>query len=94
MIEHISKNLNLVLLGGGGVGKSFMIKKLKEKFKIISTASTGTASVNIDGCTIDSLFKLNQNKKTLLSYDEVDKKYSLQNNEFEENELAKKWDNY
>ena len=42
----------IIITGGAGVGKYYMIKKLNEKYKIINTASTGTAAININGVTI------------------------------------------
>ena len=65
VLENIKKGKHIIILGGGGVGKSFLIKQVKDKIKMIYTASTGTAAVNINGCTIDSLLKLNQNKKNV-----------------------------
>ena len=43
-----------------------MIKKLNEKYKIINTASTGTAAININGVTIHNLLRIFQNEKMLL----------------------------
>ena len=43
--------------------KSFMIKKLNEEYKIINTASTGTAAININGVTIHNLLRIFQNEK-------------------------------
>ena len=45
-----------------------MIKTLNEQFNIINTASTGVASVNIEGCTIHQLFKLNHKKECLINF--------------------------
>ena len=46
----------MVLQGEGGVGKSFLIKKLKEelKEKLLITSPTGAASHNIKGYTLHS----------------------------------------
>ena len=57
-----------------------MIKILNEKYKIINTASTGTAAMNINGVTIHNLLRIFQNEKMLLKYDKNDKKYPLNNN--------------
>ena len=46
-------------------GKYYMIKKLNEKNKIINTASTGTAAININGVTIHNLLRIFQNKKVI-----------------------------
>ena len=40
-----------------------MIKILNEKYKIINTASTGTAAININGVTIHNLLRIFQNEK-------------------------------
>ena len=50
-----------------------MIKILNEKYKIINTASTGTAAMNINGVTIHNLLRIFQNEKMLLKYDKSDK---------------------
>ena len=50
-----------------------MIKILNEKYKIINTASTGTAAININGVTIHNLLRIFQNEKMLLKYDKSDK---------------------
>ena len=71
---------NIIITGGCGVGKSYVIKKLNEKYKIINTASTGTASINANGVTIHNLLRIFQNEKMLLKYDKNDKKYPLNNN--------------
>ena len=56
---------NIIITGGGGVGKSYMIKKLNEKYKIINTASTGTAAININGVTIHNLLRLFQDENAI-----------------------------
>ena len=55
---------NIIITGGGGVGKSYMIKILNEKYKIINTASTGTAAININGVTVHNLLQIFQNEKS------------------------------
>lgn len=46
---------NILLTGGGGVGKSHLIRFLAKYIPdLVLTASTGIAGVNIDGDTIDS----------------------------------------
>ena len=48
-VDNAIKNgKNIIITGGGGVGKYYMFKKLNEKYKIINTASTGTAAININ----------------------------------------------
>ena len=53
---------NIIITGGGGVGKSYTIKK----YKIINTASTGTAAININGVTIHNLLRIFQNEKNVI----------------------------
>ena len=43
-----------------------MIKKLNENYKIINTASTGTAAININGCTIHNFLRIFQNEKNVI----------------------------
>jgi hypothetical protein len=52
---------NLLILGSGGVGKSYLIEKIfKDEFRdsAFFTATTGIAAVNIEGQTVHSLFNL------------------------------------
>jgi ATP-dependent DNA helicase PIF1 len=63
-----TKNKSLFITGGAGTGKSFIIKKIIQEFKkmelnILITASTGTASYNINGCTIHRALGLNHTPK-------------------------------
>ena len=51
VVEAIKNKKNIIITGGGGVGKSYMIKKLNEKYKI-NAASIGTAAININGVII------------------------------------------
>ena len=48
VVKATENEKNIIITGGGGVGKSYMIKKLDENYKIINTASTGTAAININ----------------------------------------------
>ena len=84
VVENMNtKKMNILLLGGGGVGKTYMIKKLNEQYNIINTASTGVASVNIEGCTIHQLLKLNHKKECLIKFNNEKNKYMLSNELFE-----------
>ena len=57
-----------------------MIKKFKsEKYKIINTASTGTAAINIYGVAIHNLLRLFQDEKMLQKYNRDLNKYYLSN---------------
>ena len=73
------RKIYILLLGGGGVGKTYMIKKLNEQYNIINTASTGVASVNIEGCTIHQLFKLNHKKECLIKFSNEKKMFCQMN---------------
>ena len=59
--EAIKSGYNLVFVtGGAGTGKSTMIRWLLEQYdgKVLLTAPTGIAAINIDGKTIHSLCQL------------------------------------
>ncbi|WP_458699469.1 ATP-dependent RecD-like DNA helicase [Sulfurospirillum sp. 1307] len=58
--EHL-KTKNLLLTGGGGVGKSYLTTKLIESYKkegkqVVVLGSTGVSAVNVGGYTIHSFF--------------------------------------
>lgn len=62
------KRESLFITGGAGTGKSYIIKRIiKEleriKLNISVTASTGTASYNINGCTVHSALGLKHDPK-------------------------------
>lgn len=49
----VCQKRNLFITGGGGVGKSYYLNKLKEDFpEMVMTATTGISSININGETI------------------------------------------
>ena len=50
----ILEDRNVFITGGGGVGKSYLIKQLSEELPLVITASTGIAAVNIGGQTLHS----------------------------------------
>ena len=75
----MNKKYHILISGGQGVGKAYMVRKLDQLYKIIKTASTGTASVNINGCTIDSLLCLHTKKSCLTYYDGKTKTVKLNN---------------
>ena len=64
MIERVISNIesgrNTLLTGEGGTGKSYIVHKLKEKYKerMAITATTGIAAMNIGGCTIHSFSRM------------------------------------
>jgi ATP-dependent exoDNAse (exonuclease V) alpha subunit len=56
IIKKIDNGINVLLTGPAGTGKSTIVKALKEhyKWKLVVTATTGVAALNINGCTIHS----------------------------------------
>lgn len=54
IIDMIKQGENLFITGYAGTGKSYILNKLKNKFKIDVTSTTGLAAVNIQGQTIHS----------------------------------------
>lgn len=52
--DLIKRGENLFITGYAGTGKSYILNKLKKKFKIDVTSTTGLAAVNIQGQTIHS----------------------------------------
>ena len=66
MLLIICYKKHICIYGSAGVGKSFLINKLKEQFKIITSARTGVAADNVNGSTIDLLLHLNQQENMLL----------------------------
>lgn len=54
IIDLINKGENIFITGYAGTGKSYILKKLKNMFKIDVTSTTGLAAVNVQGQTIHS----------------------------------------
>lgn len=52
--ELIKQGENIFITGYAGTGKSYILNKLKKKFKIDVTSTTGLAAVNVQGQTIHS----------------------------------------
>lgn len=52
--DMIKRGENLFITGYAGTGKSYILNKLKKKFKIDVTSTTGLAAVNVQGQTIHS----------------------------------------
>lgn len=62
IITLLNKYNNIILLGAGGVGKSYNINKIVKKYEeegknVKVTAPTGISAINIGGVTINSLLK-------------------------------------
>lgn len=56
----------MLITGGGGVGKSHLIRMMKEQMPyMVLCASTGIAGINIKGQTFDSFFGFNKQTRTL-----------------------------
>jgi len=56
-LKLVEKGNNILITGGAGTGKSFLLNYIRKNFKeknIAITASTGIAAVNISGSTIHS----------------------------------------
>ena len=52
--ELVKKGENIFITGYAGTGKSYILNKLKKRFKIDVTSTTGLAAVNVQGQTIHS----------------------------------------
>lgn len=69
VFELIQNKKHILISGAGGTGKTYFIQQLKHRLethtrrRITLTASTGIASVNINGITFHSAFGLNPNKE-------------------------------
>jgi ATP-dependent exoDNAse (exonuclease V) alpha subunit len=64
---------NMLMLGGGGVGKSHLIRFLASHIpELVLTASTGIAAINIEGQTLDSLMGFNRGTNTPLQARRMD----------------------
>lgn len=57
VFEALRKGENIFITGGAGVGKSYLSRKIKEKYEdMVMLASTGIAALNIGGSTVHSFF--------------------------------------
>lgn len=64
---------NLLISGGGGVGKSHLIRVLAKFIPdLVLTASTGIAAINIEGQTLDSLMGFNKYIRTMAEAAQMD----------------------
>lgn len=53
--ELINQKRNVFITGGGGVGKSYILKELKKIYpEMVITSTTGVSALNVDGQTIHS----------------------------------------
>jgi GTPase SAR1 family protein len=60
-LKKMLENQNVLLTGGGGVGKSYLTSQLKTELKkegkqVVVLGSTGVSAVNVNGQTIHSFF--------------------------------------
>lgn len=70
---------NMVITGGGGVGKSHLIRKLKDHMPhMVLCASTGIAGVNISGQTLDSFMGFNKRTRTVADARRIEDKRILE----------------
>jgi len=59
IIEAVKQRKNILITGGGGVGKTYLNNKIKQLFShVYMTATTGIAAMHIGGVTIHNLFCL------------------------------------
>ena len=67
IVKLINSGKNIFVTGSAGTGKSFILNKLKEKYKkrLELTSTTGISAVNIKGITIHSWAGVGICKKTL-----------------------------
>lgn len=82
IIKLVKKGENLFITGHAGTGKSYILNKLKEKFKKMTiTSTTGIAAVNVKGQTIHSFCGIGACKKPIeLIIEELStKKVSIRN---------------
>ena len=93
LIQHkengnIQPNLNIILKGSAGTGKSFLIDVLKHvlKEKVLVTATTGVAAFNVKGRTIHKVIKLpcSPDETKVVTVDEL--------NSFAKRDFQEKWE--
>lgn len=63
-----------VLTGAAGTGKSTIIKYLRDEHRVMVCATTGKAAMNINGCTVDSLFHFSRDTWRFRSMEGLDKR--------------------
>jgi ATP-dependent exoDNAse (exonuclease V) alpha subunit len=67
VVNNVLNGLNIFLTGPPGTGKSYVLKEIIYKYKLLKkknifiTATTGCAAVNINGITLHSLFGIKPN---------------------------------
>ena len=66
-IELIETGKNIFITGGGGVGKSYILNKLKEHYgdTLDITSTTGVSAINVNGQTIHSWAGIGVAKKSV-----------------------------
>lgn len=60
-----TKRNAVIVTGPAGTGKSFLMRALQRATGATTCAMTGTAAINIDGCTFHSLFSFNSDDISL-----------------------------
>lgn len=85
ILTLLNDKKNVFITGGAGVGKSYIVGKLKQQYgdKLKLTAMTGVAAVNVKGSTIHSFLKMG-----CVEYSAENVISSILNNE--QNKLVKK----
>lgn len=62
-----------VLTGAAGTGKSTIIKHLVKSGRVTVCATTGKAALNVEGCTVDTLFNFSRDTWTFRDHKRLEK---------------------
>ena len=63
--SKIKQKRNIFITGGGGVGKSYLLNKLRQKYDMVVTSTTGVSALNVNGQTIHSWSGIGIGQKSL-----------------------------